>query len=344
MTSKVKRKSIPHRGILTAIVLLGLVLATSGTRVHGDFHQDPPPDYEVPPGYEIVEGDMLVPIGSLKPGTTYCPLLWPGGMVPYEFDGNVSAENQTRMVEAMAEWEAVASVDFVPRSDQDDYVHIQASSQNNSMVGFQGSEQIINIVSWDAKFIMAHELGHCLGYLHEQSRADRDNYVLINWDHVCQDCCGDGEPCDYNFEMREDGCGEYGPYDFDSVMHYDECAFSACGRAGCEADPASCRTITVLPPNQQWQSVIGQKDHLSYLDRTTMSFLYPQSGWRFVDDSNPFEGNGTFFEPYNDFKTAVANTPTGGTLWVQPGYYSAVGTYSRAMTIRAPLGNVTLAN
>ena len=65
----------------------------------------------------------------------------------------------------------------------------------------------------------------------------------------------------------------YGPYDFDSVMHYDKCALST------DCSPSfNCvcthYTITVPPPNTQWQDLIGQHTHLSQLDGTGMAQRY----------------------------------------------------------------------
>ncbi len=50
----------------------------------------------------------------------------------------------------------------------------------------------------------------------------------------------------------------------------------------------------------------------------------------------------TFLYPFRTFQLGAALVPWGGTVWVQPGYYSAAGTYNRAMTVKAPLGAVTL--
>ena len=76
-----------------------------------------------------------------------------------------------------------------------------------------------------------------------------------------------------------------------------------------------------------------------------VSFLYPETNWRFVEQAySGLEQLGTFHKPFKDFTAGEADVPGGGTLWVQPAGYSAVGTYTKAMTVRAPLGNVVLGN
>jgi len=80
------------------------------------------------------------------------------------------------------------------------------------------------------------------------------------------------------------------------------------------------------------------------VDQLTMSFLYPQSNWRFVDNTYTGSGeSGTFLKPYKTFAAGANATPSGGTLWVlEQGEYPAMGTYDKAMTIRAALGGVVL--
>lgn len=73
--------------------------------------------------------------------------------------------------------------------------------------------------------IVAHELNHALGFWHEQSRADRDNYVRIMWQNIPTDQ-------QHNFNKFTSGADTQGfPYDYNSIMHYEWNAFSVNGQA-----------------------------------------------------------------------------------------------------------------
>ncbi len=324
------------------LVLLSHLLLTGIATAQG-------PSDDIPDGYILIEGDIIVPenffdSGGIGPAAAFGDTaFWPNGIVPYEFNANVTVVNQTFMISAMLEWENIANVDFRPRNGEANFIHIQNSTANNSFVGMIGGQQIINIVSWNSRFIMAHELGHALGLWHEQSRPDRDTYVQIITPNIQS-----GQAINFAtrttadvYPKRAYGLGDAQTYDFDSLMHYGQCDFSIDCPAGGTCNCIN-RTIIVPPPNQAWQTLIGQRNYLSNLDKLTMSFLYPQNGWLFVDQTHTGSENGTFRNPYRQFTTGMSNAPSGSTLWIQPGSYSAIGTYDKSMTLQAPLGSVVL--
>ena len=330
----------------THVLLIAFLLVIAAAAGVGAAERpDPLAPYEgIPEGYVLVQGDMLVRIDggrAIQSGFRYVP--WPGGVVPYEFDANVSSDNRNAMRLAMDAIEAVCTTSFIPRAGHDDYVHIQAhASENNSEVGHQGGEQIINIASWGVRFTMVHELMHTLGFEHEQSRQDRDTYVVIHEDRIEEDM-------EHNFTKDADFM--YGPYDFGSVMHYGQCAFSTC--ADCGTNPGNCRTITVKSPwATDWQDRIGQRQGFSLGDIATLQCLYPEPLTVFVDHDpsqywNAAAPAGSFLNPFPTVAQGVSAVWPTGIVMVQPGHYVSVGMgsstkYSKPMHLRAPLGGVKL--
>ncbi len=72
--------------------------------------------------------------------------------------------------------------------------------------------------------VIIHELGHCLGLVHEHQRPDRDSYVIINWDNILT-----GK--EYNFDIMDNPLyiEQNFTYDYTSIMHYESNAFSING-------------------------------------------------------------------------------------------------------------------
>ena len=52
-------------------------------------------------------------------------------------------------------------------------------------VGHHNSKTQISIGdNCDFQHVMEHEIGHSVGFWHEQSRPDRDNYISVIWENV----------------------------------------------------------------------------------------------------------------------------------------------------------------
>lgn len=292
---------------------------------------DPPESgLECTPGHVIV-GCVQVPIFQERGPYSQAPR-WPG-VIPYEYDGNVTQASRTLFDAAMAEVESYCNVDFVPREwFHTSWLHIQSSTGNNAPIGLGPGQRVVNILNFNVHYIMVHELFHVLGIYHEQSRTDRSSFVSINTANICQNCCPGG-PCDPNFQV-ESNSGTLGIYTFDSFMHYGATAF------GVGNPPA--QTITVQPAFAAiWQSRIGQRTHSTFSDRATAIYLH-QPGWAKIAQIGGSNGPGTWANPFNNFPDAYNAAPTGGDVILRSGYFTGLGLRTKAMRIHAPDGGVRI--
>lgn len=99
------------------------------------------------------------------------------------------------------------------------YVEFTPANVNNSYVGRQGGKQIINLCDYNQGTIV-HEICHALGMFHEQSRANRDNYIRVHYENI------DPENR-HNFNRESNNYHMIGwDFDFNSVMLYGSYAFS----------------------------------------------------------------------------------------------------------------------
>jgi hypothetical protein len=71
--------------------------------------------------------------------------------------------------------------------------------------------------------------------------------------------------------------------------------------------------------------------------------VFPGSNIRYADNSHSYAtGSGTVFRPFNTVIGAVNAVPAGGIVSIVQGSYNESMTINKAMTITAPVGNVTI--
>lgn len=91
-----------------------------------------------------------------------------------------------------------------------------------SNVGYLGKSQRLNLgYGCMIKRAIVHEFLHALGFFHQQSSADRDNFINIHWENI-------QKGTEYNFDKYSSAkITNFGTrYDYGSIMHYGPLAFS----------------------------------------------------------------------------------------------------------------------
>lgn len=190
-------------------------------------------DYTVIDGTAVFEGDILLrPVDRAGPGRaapstgrTDRAARWTDGIVPYEIDGAFTAAQRAEIIAAMDHWNQSTVYWFRPRAGEADYVRFVTGAGCSSFVGRQGGRQDITLAPGCDRGAAIHEVGHAIGLWHEQSRADRDAFVIVNWANI--------QPgMEFNFQtfsaQGQDGQDMFA-YDVGSIMHYGPTAFSRNG-------------------------------------------------------------------------------------------------------------------
>lgn len=213
---------------------------------------------ELPHNHVMIEGDMAMPEDILHTRAAYIVHKWENGVVPYTFPAAVNSTQRAQVRAAMDLWQSAApGVTFVPRDDHADYIEIIPDVGNWSYVGRIGGKQQLGLYNWGYKFVIAHELAHALGFLHEQSRKDRDQYVKVKLANVLPGF-------EHNFDIIPSAKAT-GPYDFCSVMHYGRNFFSKNGKP----------TITARAGYTQYNACMGNQISFTQRDIDGMNALYP---------------------------------------------------------------------
>ncbi|CAH1143211.1 unnamed protein product, partial [Phyllotreta striolata] len=179
----------------------------------------------------FIEGDLIIINNNLaKNGIMNLSKRWENGIIPFEIKGWYKKNELALIYKAIDYYHNFTCIRFRPRSSGDDsYISITSGQSGCwSSVGNQGKKQIVNLQSPQCVTkigTILHELMHVIGFVHEQSRHERDDYVTINWNNIKSSSKDNFKKSPESYESGFDV-----PYDYESVMHYSRFAFSANGQ------------------------------------------------------------------------------------------------------------------
>lgn len=159
-------------------------------------------------------------------GTFLLTQPWPNKTVPYVLPQqsplHSEAEHQifiNGILEAIEMFRTGTTVRFVERTTEREYLTFEYSSGNSSPLGwFFFRVNNIKIANYDIPGVIAHEILHSLGFVHEQMRPDRDNYIIVDLSKAI-----DGIASQFQTAFFYRGVGTF---DFESIMLYSSFAGS----------------------------------------------------------------------------------------------------------------------
>ncbi|NWZ23712.1 MEP1B protein, partial [Asarcornis scutulata] len=198
---------------------------------------------------------------------------WPH-VIPYVLDDSLEMNAKGLILKAFEQYRLKTCIDFKPWEGEENYISVFKGSGCWSSVGNRqvGLQQLSIGENCDRIGTIQHEFLHALGFWHEQSRSDRDDYVSIIWDRIQS-----GK--EHNFNKYDDKTSDSlnVPYDYTSVMHYSQTAF----RNGTEPT-----IVTNIP---DFMDVIGQRMDFSDYDLQKLNRLYNCSSSLSFMDTCSFE-------------------------------------------------------
>ncbi|XP_012282356.1 zinc metalloproteinase nas-15 [Orussus abietinus] len=221
------------------------------------------------------EGDIMFHPDSpfSKNGLLNETARWPEGVVPYYIQEKDFDEKDISVINgAIEDYHKLTCLRFRKYKETDqDYVIVQGSKSGCwSLVGRHGQGQVLNLQNPGClrHGVVIHEFLHALGFYHQQSASDRDDWIQIHWENI-------KEGKEHNFNKYDNRTiTDYGVgYDYNSVMHYSTHAFSKNGEP------------TISPTKKEDEAQLGQRDGLSKKDMAKLEMMYKQECRKRKSDS-----------------------------------------------------------
>ncbi|XP_017270793.1 meprin A subunit beta isoform X2 [Kryptolebias marmoratus] len=207
---------------------------------------------------DLLDNDIREPPLSLRSSIVGGNDRWTSP-VSYVLDQGLDLNAKGIILRAFDQFRIKSCIDFKPRDSENYYLSIQKLDGCWSYVGrvFANGQDLSIGAGCDSLATVEHEILHALGFHHEQSRYDRDDYVKIIFDNI-------KEENKHNFAKvgSEDSSTHGTLYDYLSVMHYGKDAFS------------NGKGSTIITIDPKYQNIIGQRLEMSHSDVQELNLLY----------------------------------------------------------------------
>ncbi|XP_063734558.1 meprin A subunit beta-like isoform X9 [Eleginops maclovinus] len=241
--------------VVTLIVLLSFSQKTVGTEIV-DIGESKSIE-EANKGFW--EDDILKPPpNTQRSAITDGDKLWTSP-VPYVLDKDLEMNAKGLVLKAFDQFRLKSCFDFKPRDSEEYYISVKKLSGCFSYIGkvISNGQNLSIGANCDSIAVVEHEFLHALGFYHEQSRYDRDDYVTIVSENIQE-----GREHNFDKESNETTTTQGVPYDYWSVMHYGKDAFT------------NGNGSTIITKDPKFQDVIGQRLEVSPKDVLELNLLY----------------------------------------------------------------------
>nr|XP_005903416.1 PREDICTED: meprin A subunit beta [Bos mutus] len=224
-------------------------------------------------GLDLFEGDIILDEIQERNAIIGERYRWPH-TIPYVLDDSLEMNARGVILKAFERYRLKSCIDFKPWSGEPNYISVFKGNGCWSSVGKQltGIQELSIGEGCDKIATVQHEFLHALGFWHEQSRSDRNDYVSIIWNRIIS-----GKERNFDFYDDQVIDSMNVPYDYSSVMHYGKTAF------GNGSEPT---IITRVP---DFMDVIGQRMDFSDSDVLKLNQLYNCSSSLSFMESCDFE-------------------------------------------------------
>uniref|UniRef100_A0A3Q3G7S9 Metalloendopeptidase n=1 Tax=Kryptolebias marmoratus TaxID=37003 RepID=A0A3Q3G7S9_KRYMA len=179
--------------------------------------------------------------------------------VSYVLDKSLDLNAKGVILRAFDQFRVKSCINFKVWDSEEYYLNIQKLNGCRSYIGrkFANGQNLSIGAGCDSIAEFEHEILHALGFLHEQSRYDRDNHTQIFFKNIIA-----GK--EHNFEKvsSKNTTTHETSYDYLSVMHYPKNAFT------------NGNEPTIITRDPKFQDVIGQRLDMSPGDVQELNLLY----------------------------------------------------------------------